>query len=387
MTIGPTDRRRNGLNPKRILAAAAHSAAAVFLGAWRAVGKVIATVWRLARALDSALWRGVKFGVQSALRGARRLAGLFGRTFADLLRWLPTRGGRAYSAFSGVILVIAALWILDELRVAPASQSALAEGFLRPPSRSADPIVARVDGRYVHLSDVKAAAVATGALAADAPLTVKAAFERKLVETYIDQRLLSRAAAEAGVQRNPDVARQLVAARDRILASAFLQTKIESSVSEEAARKLYAAQADATRMGEEVRARQILVATEDDALQVVAALDGGADFAELAKTLSLDRVSGERGGDLGFFNRGGAEATLAAVAFSTTSGARAAPFQTDAGWHIVEVTARRGAGGVAYAEVRDEVKRYLRLKTIEATLTSLKEDSDVVYYTEGPSRP
>lgn len=352
----------------------------------RAVGKVIATVWRLARALDSALWRGVKLGARSAASGAARSVRLLGRTFGDLARWLPTRGGRAYTAFSGVILIVAALWILDELRVAPVSQAALAEGLLRPPASSADPIVARIDGRYVRLSEVKAAAIASGSLAADASLSVKAAFDRKLVEAYVDQRLLARAAAESGVPRNPEVARQLLAARDRILASAYMQNKIASAVTDEMARKLYNAQVDATRMGEEVRARHILVATEEDALQVVAALDGGADFGELAKALSQDAATAEKGGDLGFFNRSGAEATLAAIAFSTATGARAAPFQSADGWHILEVTARRSAGGVAYADVRDDVKRYLRLKTIEATLKTLKDDSEVVYYSGTPHR-
>lgn len=383
MSRSPQDFRPKGLK------FGGKSAPAVDLirAAFRAVGKVIATVWRLARALDSALWRGVKFGFGSTLGGAARSLRLLGRTFGDLARWLPTRGGRAYTAFSGLILIIAALWILDELRVAPASQAVLAEGLLRPPASSADPIVARIDGRYVHLSEVRAAAIASGALNEDAPLTAKAAFDRKLVEAFVDQRLLSRAAAEAGVPRNPEVARQLLAARDRILAATFMRNKIASTVTEDAARKLYNAQVDATRMGEEVRARHILVATEEDALQVVAALDGGADFAELAKTLSLDPATAGKGGDLGFFNRGGADATLAAVAFSTSSGVRAAPFQTAAGWHVLEVTGRRSAGGVAYAEVRDEVKRYLRLKTIESTLKSLKDDSEVVYYSESPARP
>lgn len=360
---------------------------AALTGLLRAAWKVIATAWRLVGALDSALWRGVTYSIDSSISGVARFLRLLQRTFGDLIRWLPTRGGRAYSAFSGVILIVASLWILDELRVAPASQAALAEGFLRPPASGADPIVARVDGRYVHLSDVRAAAVASGAVADNAPLTVRSAFERKLVEAYVDQRLLSRAAAESGVPRNPDVARQILAARERILASAFMQTKIEATVTEDAARKLYNAQVDATRIGEEVRARQILVATEDDALQIVAALDGGADFTQLAQTLSLDIASAAKGGDLGFFDRGGVDPTLAAVAFATPAGALAAPFQTGDGWHVLEVLARRSAGGVAYAEVRDDVKRFLRLKTIEATLKSLKEDSEVVYYSDDPRRP
>ncbi|MBY0423719.1 MAG: hypothetical protein K2Q06_15550 [Parvularculaceae bacterium] len=148
---------------------------------WRGLVKVIATTWRFARALDSALWRGVRYGAASGLRSIGRTFRSIGAYFVDLAGWLPSRTGRAYTAMSGVVLIIAALWILDELRVAPTGQSALAEGLLRPPANDEDPIVARVDGRYVHLSEVRASAIASGDIRDSDVLTVKAAFERRLV--------------------------------------------------------------------------------------------------------------------------------------------------------------------------------------------------------------
>lgn len=359
---------------------------AAFGAVARGLAKVIVTAWRFARALDSALWRGVRYGAGALLRGVGDAGRVAVGAIVDLFRWLPTRVGRAYTAVSGVVLIIAALWILDELRVSPDARGAIADGLLRPPTSVSDPVVARVDGRYIHLSEVRAAAVASGALAPSDQISVKAAFDRKLVQAYVDQRILSRAAAEAGVQRNPDVQRQLAAARERILASAFLEGRIASTVTEDAARKLYNAQVDATRGGEEVRARIIVVATEEDALAVADALSKGADFAELARSLSIDADSGARGGDLGYFGRDGGDPTVAAVAFSTASGARAAPFQTEKGWAVLEVLSRRRVGGVAYESVRDEVKRFLRLKTIDATMNALKQDSEVVYYSGEPAR-
>lgn len=361
--------------------------AAVIGAVWRGLVKVIMTTWRFARALDSALWRGVRYGAGAGVRGAGDFVRAVVSAVVDLFRWLPTRVGRAYTALSGVVLIIAALWILDELRVSPNARGAVADGLLRPPTSVSDPAVARVDGRYIYLSEVRAAAVASGALAPGDQISVKTAFQRKLVQAYVDQRILSRAAAEAGVQRNPEVQRQLTAARERILASAYLEGRIASTVTEAAARKLYNAQVDATRGGEEVRARIIVVASEDDAIAVADALSKGADFAGLARSLSIDVESGARGGDLGFFGRDGGDPAVAAVAFSTASGARAAPFQTEKGWAVLEVLARRRVGGVAYESVRDEVKRFLRLKTIDATMTALKQDSEVVYYSGDPARP
>lgn len=353
---------------------------------WRGLVKVIATTWRFARALDSALWRGVRYGATMSLRAAGEGVRTVGGYFADLVGWLPSRAGRAYTALSGAVLIIAALWILDELRVAPTGQSALAEGILRPPASEGDPIVARIDGRYVHLSEVRASAIAAGDISDADRLTVKAAFERRLVEAYVNQKLLSRAAVESGVQKKPDVARQILAARDRILAASFMQDRLAQSVTDAAARRIYNAQADATRGGEEVESRIIVVASEADALSVVEALGQGADFAALARSLSIDRESGERGGALGWITRDYKDSAVAAIAFSTATGVRAAPFQTDAGWCVLETTGRRRVGGVAFEDVRDDVKRYLRMKAIDATLAGLKEDSEVVFYPTEPAR-
>lgn len=353
----------------------------------RALVAAVAAIWRGAGALDAALWRGVKIAGRGASAAVAAVARRGAEFLTDIWNWLPSRAGRAYTSVSGVILVVASLWIIDELRAASAALGASGADLLGPPVNEDDPIVAKVDGRYVHLSDVRAAAVASGALAPGDALTVKTAFERKLVESYVDERLLARAATEAGVQRNPDVARQIAFSRDRILAAAYMQERIATSVTDAAARRLYNETVDATRAGEEVKVRDIVVATEEDALAIAGALDNGADFDTLARSLSLDANSRARGGDLGYIRRDAStDATLAAIAFSTEVGARAAPFQNDAGWHVLEVLDRRRGGGVAFGAVKDEVKRFLRLKAIDQLLTGLKEDSEVVYYSGAPDQ-
>ncbi|MBY0423720.1 MAG: peptidyl-prolyl cis-trans isomerase [Parvularculaceae bacterium] len=188
------------------------------------------------------------------------------------------------------------------------------------------------------------------------------------------------------MQKKPDVARQILAARDRILASSFMQDRLAQSVTDAAARRVYNAQVDATRGGEEVEARIIVVATEQDAASVVEALDQGAEFEALARSLSIERQSGERGGALGWITRDYKDAAIAATAFSTAAGTRAAPFEVAAGWCVLETTGRRRVGGVAFEDVREDVKRYLRMKAIDATLAGLREDSEVVYYPTEPAR-
>ncbi|MBB5517884.1 peptidylprolyl isomerase [Amphiplicatus metriothermophilus] len=344
----------------------------------RLAAKLIVTVWRLAGALDAALWRGAKL-VALTLWGALALvAKVAAGALTDLIRWLPTQAGRAYSAVAGVILIVAGLWIIDELRADGARQAP--QGQERAPVDPDDPILARIEGRYVRLSEVEAFARASGALRDDESLTPQAAHSRELVQAYVEQRLLARAALEAGLHRTPETARRLVAARERILAADYMQARIEEAVTEEAIRRLYAAQADVTRLGDEVRARHIVVETGEEAETLLAELEGGADFAALARARSLDRATAPYGGEIGWFTRDMMAPALAAAAFSTPPGEMAAPFRTEFGWHVLEVLDRRPTQGVPLAAVRDNIRRFLTLRTIERTLARLKEAHEVVYY-------
>ena len=71
----------------------------------------------------------------------------------------------------------------------------------------------------------------------------------------------------------------------------------------EAARKLYDDTVKTMTPEEEVRARHILVESEDEAKKALARVKGGEDFAKVAAELSKDPGSKGEGGDLGFFTK------------------------------------------------------------------------------------
>lgn len=345
----------------------------------RAFWKLIRTIWNLAEALDSALWRGAKLAFTSSARFGSSTARASAGAIAEVFRWLPSRSGRAYAAGSGVVLVICALWAADEIRNARSDASSL-DSFFRPPVDLDDPIVARVDGRFVHLSEVEAAARAGGQVADNEKLTVAAAFDRGLVNAFVEQRLLAKAAMEEGLQRDPSVQRRLLAARDRILASSFMEGRIAAAVTPERVKRLYDSQVDVTRLGDEVKARHILVATEDEARAIVESLRAGADFASIARGRSLDRATAPLGGEVGWFTKDMMTPPFAAAAFSTAPGEIAEPFSTEFGWHILEVQERRPTGGVPFLAVEDNVRRFLTLRTVSQTIDALKAEDDVLFF-------
>ncbi|WP_180490076.1 peptidylprolyl isomerase, partial [Escherichia fergusonii] len=90
---------------------------------------------------------------------------------------------------------------------------------------------------------------------------------------------------------------------------------------------------DATKQvsGEkEVRARHILVPTEEEAKAIKAELDKGADFAKLAKEKSKDPGAAD-GGDLGFFTKEQMVPEFSAVAFALEPGKISDPVKSQFG--------------------------------------------------------
>ena len=101
---------------------------------------------------------------------------------------------------------------------------------------------------------------------------------------------------------------------------------------------------------EEVRARHILVPTEDEAKAILADLKKGDDFAKLAKEKSKDPAPAANGGDLGYFTKDQMVPEFAEIAFKMPKGQLSDPVKTQFGWHIIK---RRGQAHQGAAGVRE----------------------------------
>lgn len=86
-------------------------------------------------------------------------------------------------------------------------------------------------------------------------------------------------------------------------------------------------------------ARHILVDSEESCQALKSEIEGGADFAEIARQHS-NCPSGRQGGDLGKFGPGMMVPEFDKVVFSAEVGTVQGPVQTQFGYHLIEVTSR-----------------------------------------------
>lgn len=144
---------------------------------------------------------------------------------------------------------------------------------------------------------------------------------------------------------------------DQLLASRVQEAVAGSiDVTDEQIREYFAANEAEYGTEEQVRASHILVDTRELAEDLLAQLDDGADFAELATEHSIDPGSGANGGDLNWFGRGAMVAPFEQAAFALSVGEVSDIVESDYGFHIILLTDRQDASMPALSDVIDQVR-------------------------------
>jgi peptidyl-prolyl cis-trans isomerase C len=230
---------------------------------------------------------------------------------------------------------------------------ALAQG--TPPPTPDDPVVAKVDGKPIHLSDLKDS---VQSLPENMRAMPPQAIYPMLLDQMIDARALVSEAQKTGLDKEPAVQRQVAAAEDRALQTAVLSKEVGPSITDAAVRARYDQEVAGKPGEEEVHAKHILVETEADAKKIIADLKGGADFAALAKQYSKDPSAAEQGGDLGFFKKDEMVPEFSAAAFALEPGqVTQTPVHSQFGWHVILLVERRRAGPPSFDKARDELRQ------------------------------
>ena len=226
-----------------------------------------------------------------------------------------------------------------------------------PAWAQSDPVVAKVNGVEIHESDLAMAEEDVGqnpqlqALTGDAKRDYLVDLSRRHDPGGQGGR------GQEG-RRQKDFKRRLAFIRNKLLMETLLQQEGKAAVTAEAMKKVYDEAVKQMGTEQEVRARHILVPTEDEAKAVLAEIKKGTDFAELAKQKSKDPGAAAEGGDLGYFTKDQMVPEFAEVAFKLDKGQVSDPVKTQFGWHIIKVEDKRTKPVPEFDKVKDQIETY-----------------------------
>jgi len=188
--------------------------------------------------------------------------------------------------------------------------------------------------------------------------------------------LVAKAAEARKLGDTDDFKKKLAYARTKLLMEQLLQGEAKAAVTDAALHKVYDDAIGQMKKETEVRARHILVETEDEAKAVVAELKKGADFAELAKSKSKDPGSAD-GGDLGYFTKDQMVPEFSEVAFKLDKGQLSDPVKSQFGWHVIKVEDKRERQPPDFEKVKDQLENFLVRKSQSELITKLRAEGKI----------
>ncbi len=236
-----------------------------------------------------------------------------------------------------------------------------------------DPTVAIVDGTPIALSEVTA-------YAATLPQQYQQAFDQifpYLVQRLIDLSLIDKAAKDDGLSGDEVVQERVARLTLEVMREVYMERLLAAAVSDQEVEARYQAFLEENPPVEEIRARHILLENEEAAREIIAELDEGADFAELAQEQSTGPSSAQ-GGDLGYFTGEQMVPSFTEAAFALEPGSYTSdPVQTEFGWHVILVEDKRPKDPPGFEQVAPQLTQELQGAAIENHIASLRAGAEI----------
>jgi peptidyl-prolyl cis-trans isomerase C len=189
----------------------------------------------------------------------------------------------------------------------------------------------------------------------------------QIKENLVRVELIAQQAEKDGITKDPEVANRLELTRLNLLQQALAQKYLKDRTPSDAElRAEYETQMASTPMVE-YHARHILLSSQENAQKVIQQLAGGADFAKLARTLSSDKGSAAKGGDLDWFAPGAMVKPFGeALAGLKPNEYTKTPVQTQYGWHVIQLLGTRDRTPPAFDAVKDQLKQIVMQKRFKS---------------------
>ena len=197
-------------------------------------------------------------------------------------------------------------------------------------------------------------------------------------EDLINRELIAQEAAHTGYTKKPALQAELALVRQTVIVQHYISDWLrEHPVSEAEIQKEYD-QAKANAGGKEYKVRHILLGTEDEAKSVIAALEKGGKFEELAKK-SKDAGTRDRGGELDWMSPGGnldkafsdAMVKLGKGEYTKT------PVHTRYGYHVIQVEDVRPLKFPPLEDVKARIEQQLKQRQLRDLVQSLRAKAKI----------
>ena len=275
------------------------------------------------------------------------------------------------------LFFLKSLVLLGAFHLLLAISSSKAETKPKPLEKMETKIVATVDGKPIFLSEI--IGMAQRLPEQYRKMSLEAVYP-SLLTRAIDSKLVTLEGRRAGFSKDPDVKKRLLDVEDQIISEIFLTKTIGSQVTEEALQKIYSETKSEMASGDQIKARHILLDSEEKAMEIIKKLQAGGEFAKLASEYSTG-PSAASGGDLGWFGEGQMVPEFSKAAFALNPGDIVTkPVKTQFGWHIILVEDRKVSAPPSFDEAKEQLASTMSQKLLKELIETLRTKAKIVRF-------
>ena len=200
-----------------------------------------------------------------------------------------------------------------------------------------------------------------------------------IVDRMIAMELINQEAEKTGLSKDINYLLKEELARKEMLYNTFLQNYVQKNLISESDIKNAYEQYKKDLGSQEFNAKHILLASEQEAKDVIAELNKGGNFNKIAKDKSKDTGSKDKGGDLGWFPANSMVKPFAEALTSLKKGnVTTIPVQTQFGWHVIKLEDTRALQAPEFDKVKEGLAKTLQQKQLDKLVLDLKAKAKIV---------
>ncbi len=231
-------------------------------------------------------------------------------------------------------------------------------------------VAAVVNGEQITVADIKEAYEQTPQIKNQVSFEE---FYNRALEVMINSKLALQAATAANVQASQEYQKELAAMQDDLARKVYIDQQLATKVTDAEIKKVYDEYVANFKSEKEIKAKHILVDSEDLAKEIIEKLNKkSAKFDDLAKQYSKDQA------DLGYFTAEAMVPEFSDAAFAMKKGTFSQkPVKTEFGYHVILVEDVRDSKPLPFENVAEQIKGTLSQQAVAQVVADLHKNAQI----------
>jgi len=207
--------------------------------------------------------------------------------------------------------------------------------------------------------------------------------KEKFLDELIKKELIYQHAKKMRLDNNEEYLEKVREFEKLTLVALALKKEVDDKVrvSNDEVKAFFDENKDKFTVGTQIKASHILVKTEDEAKKAYERIKNGEKFETVAKEVSIDQGSADKGGDLGYFGRGRMVPEFERAVLGLKPGEVSGPVKTRFGYHIIKQTDVKLGEPANFDQSKEAIQRELinqkRKKLFDELIDKLKLESEI----------